>query len=31
LVETFVKYEGDNALFDILLQDSKITVNGQSL
>ncbi|MDA3945977.1 MAG: hypothetical protein PF439_04795, partial [Helicobacteraceae bacterium] len=31
MVDTFVKYEGDNALFDILLQDSKITVNGQSL
>ncbi|MGB6020106.1 MAG: hypothetical protein WBF77_11000 [Sulfurimonadaceae bacterium] len=31
LADTFVKQEGDNAVFDILLQDGKITVNGQSL
>jgi len=31
LADTFVKNDGDNALFDILLQDGKITVNGQSL
>lgn len=31
LADTFVKQEGDNAVFDILLQDGKVTVNGQSL
>lgn len=31
LADSFVKQEGGNALFDILLQDGKITVNGQSL
>ena len=31
MADTFVKNDGDNALFDILLQDGKITVNGQSL
>ncbi len=31
LADTFVKREGDNAIFDILLKDGKITVNGQSL
>ncbi len=31
LADTFAKMEGDRVLFDILLQDSKITVNGQSL
>ena len=31
LADNFVKQEGGNAIFDIVLQDGKITVNGQSL
>ena len=31
MADNFVKQEGGNAIFDILLQDGKITVNGQSL
>ncbi len=31
LADTFVKREGDNAVFDLILKDGKITVNGQSL
>lgn len=31
IADTFVKQEGDNAVFDILLEDGKIAVNGQSL
>jgi len=31
IADSFVKHDGGNALFDILLQDGKITVNGQSL
>lgn len=31
LADSFVKQDGDNAVFDILLQDGKITVNGKSL
>ena len=31
IADAYVKQEGGNAVFDILLQDGKITVNGQSL
>lgn len=31
IADTFVKREGDNAVFDILLEESNLTVNGQSL
>ncbi len=31
LADTYVKQDGDMAVFDILLKDSKLTVNGQSL
>lgn len=31
LADTYVRQEGDMAVFDILLKDSKLTVNGQSL
>ncbi len=31
IADKFVKHEQDNAVFDILLQDGQITVNGQKL